>query len=266
MTVVEELSEWRRLRKGPGFEGKTLGFVPTMGNLHEGHLSLLKRTRQQDDVSVLSIFVNAPQFDEKEDLERYPRALLSDLEKANDLGIDYIICPTYSDLYPDDYTYRVTESRLSKALCGKHRKGHFDGVLTVVLKLILLVRPHRCYFGEKDYQQLQLVKRMVSAFFLETEIVACPTVRDHDGLPLSSRNRNLSPSERDLAKEFPRILRRRLPLEQIEDSLNQAGFAVEYVAEEMGRRFGAVRVGGTRLIDNFPLSDLAWQDAQNHAE
>jgi len=254
--VIESLSEWRHLRSGLSFEKKALGLVPTMGNLHAGHLSLLERSRQQDDISVLSIFVNAPQFDDKEDLANYPRTLFSDLAAAGDLGIDYVIRPTHATLYPDDYSYRVTESRLSKTLCGKHRTGHFDGVLTVVLKLLQLVRPHRCYFGEKDYQQLQLVKGMVSAFFLDTEIIACPTVRDRDGLALSSRNSNLSASERALAIQFPRILRQRLPVEQIIGSLDAAGFTVEYVEEDMGRRFGAVRLGKTRLIDNFHLSDL----------
>ena len=129
-------------------------------------------------------------------------------------------------------------------------------VLTVVLKLLRLIRPHRCYLGEKDYQQLQLVKGMVSAFFLDIEIVACKTVREPDGLALSSRNRNLSVLERELAAQFPQILRKGLPVERIIESLSQAGFAVEYVEEGMGRRFGAVRVGETRLIDNFKLVDL----------
>lgn len=255
--VIESLSEWRHLRDGPAFEKKTIGFVPTMGNLHGGHLSLLERARQRDDISVLSIFVNAPQFDDKEDLEHYPRTLASDLEAGRKLNIDYIICPNHSDLYPDDYTYKVTETYLSKTLCGKYRKGHFDGVLTVVLKLLLLIRPHNCYFGEKDYQQFQLVKGMVSAFFLNTEIIASPTVRDRDGLALSSRNKNLSASERVLAPQFPRILRQKLAVGKIIDLLNEAGFTVEYVEETMGRRFGAVHLGETRLIDNFRLTNLS---------
>jgi pantoate--beta-alanine ligase len=182
--------------------------------------------------------------------------MVSDLATAEKLKINYVLCPSHAELYPDEYNYRVTESRLSRILCGRYRKGHFEGVLTVVLKLILLVRPHRCYFGEKDYQQLQLVRGMVSAFFLSTQIIACPTVRDRDGLALSSRNRNLSPKERVLAAQFARILRQRRPIREIVDSLDRAGFVVEYVEEEMGRRFGAVRLGETRLIDNFRISDL----------
>jgi len=254
--VVETLSDWQRLRSSPVFEDSTVGFVPTMGNLHEGHLSLLKRSRQQNDISVLSIFVNAPQFDEKKDLTDYPRTLASDLNTARELDIDYVICPSHQALYPDEYTYRVRESRLSKILCGRNRKGHFEGVLTVVLKLLLLVRPDRCYFGEKDYQQLQLVQGMVTALFLGVEIVPCPTIRDSDGLALSSRNSKLSDSERALALKFPHILRQRLPVDQIIESLDEAGLRVEYVEETMDRRFGAVHVGSTRLIDNFKLSDL----------
>ena len=255
-TVVESLTEWRNLRNCQAFEKKRIGFVPTMGNLHAGHLSLLERSRQQDDISVLSIFVNAPQFNDENDLEGYPRTLGADLQAARDKKIDYVLCPTHAALYPDDFTYKVTESLLSNTLCGQRRAGHFDGVLTVVLKLLLLVRPDRCYFGEKDYQQLQLIKGMVAAFFMDTEVVPCPTVRDHDGLAFSSRNLRLSDSERELAAQFPSILRQRLPLTEVTDSLNRAGFVVEYVEEALGRRFGAVYIGNKRLIDNIPLSEL----------
>lgn len=255
-TVVESLTEWRNLRNGPAFEKQMVGLVPTMGNLHAGHRSLLESSSERDDITVLSIFVNAPQFDNKDDLSGYPRTLEADLRVAQDLEIDYVLCPTHAALYPDQYTYRVTESRLSKILCGKHRAGHFDGVLTVVLKLLLLVRPSRCYFGEKDFQQLQLIKGMVSAFFMDTEVIPCPTVRDKDGLALSSRNLRLSASERTLAARFQSILRQSLPLAKVTDSLNKAGFTVEYVEETLGRRFGAVYIGNTRLIDNVSLSDL----------
>jgi len=159
--VIESVFEWNRLRRSQAFAGKTLGFVPTMGNLHAGHLSLIERSLQQNDICILSIFVNAPQFDEKDDLRQYPRTLEADLEAAKRLEIDYVICPTHAALYPDNYTYRVSESSLSRVLCGRSRKGHFDGVLTVVLKLLLLIKPHRCYFGEKDYQQLCVIRRLV---------------------------------------------------------------------------------------------------------
>jgi pantoate--beta-alanine ligase len=235
---------------------KTIGFVPTMGNLHAGHLSLLERSVRENEICVLSIFVNPTQFEQKEDLIRYPRTLESDLEKARNLNVHYVIIPSQEDLYPDDYTYRVVESHLSKILCGKSRTGHFEGVLTVVLKLLLLVQPDRCYFGEKDYQQLHLIKGMLTAFFLEIELVACPTIRDEDGLALSSRNQRLTAEERNLAANFPRILKTDLPIERVKESLREAGFAVEYVEEELGRRFGAVLLGDTRLIDNFPISEL----------
>jgi pantoate--beta-alanine ligase len=256
-TVIESLTEWRDLRDGRDFAQKKVGFVPTMGNLHAGHTSLLDMSRQQNDISVLSIFVNAPQFNDKDDLERYPRTFEADLQAARNAETDYVLCPSHAALYPDDFTYKVTESRLSQILCGRHREGHFEGVLTVVLKLFLLVLPDRCYFGEKDFQQLQLIRGMVEAFFLDTEVVPCPTVRDRDGLALSSRNSQLSASERALASQFVPILRQKLPLPEVVDSLTNAGFVVEYVEETMGRRFGAVYVGNTRLIDNIPLGKLA---------
>jgi pantoate--beta-alanine ligase len=255
-SVFEDIARWRHLRNSSFFREKTVGFVPTMGNLHAGHLSLMEQACLHNDVSVMSIFLNAPQFEDQSDLADYPVTMKSDLDKARELGIDFVICPKHSALYPDDYSYRVTEKRLSKTLCGMKREDHFDGVLTVVLKLLQIVRPDRCYFGEKDYQQLQLVRGMASAFFLDLEIIACKTVRDPDGLALSSRNGRLSASERVLAAKFPEILRKGLSVDQVIYLLEKEGLTVEYVEEDMGRRFGAVQVGKTRLIDNFDLSDL----------
>jgi pantoate--beta-alanine ligase len=254
--VIEDLEDWYQTRRGPAFSKGTIGFVPTMGNLHGGHSSLLTQCRLDNDISVLSIFVNKPQFNDLQDLETYPRTFDSDLEIAEEKGVDYLLYPSYQQIYADSYTYRVSESVLSQRLCGKHRPGHFDAVLTVVLKLILLVQPHRGYFGEKDFQQLKLVEGMVEAFFLDTQIVACPTVRDEDGLAWSSRNRKLTPTQRKLAAEFPRLLQQQPTVAKAAEELRRAGFEVDYVEEIMGRRFGAVRLGSIRLIDNFPLERI----------
>jgi pantoate--beta-alanine ligase len=223
-----------------------------MGALHEGHLSLLGRARAENDRVVLSIFVNPTQFDNTDDLMRYPRTLEGDLALAAGLA-DHVILPEPGEMYPESYRYRMTECDFSTKLEGAHRPGHFTGVLTVVLKLLNLVRPHRAYFGEKDRQQLELVKGMVRALFMQVEIVACPTVRDPDGLALSSRNRRLSHSARERASAFPRILRGSPNPAAAAEALRNAGFGVDYVEEHEGVRMAAVRLEGVRLIDNVRI-------------
>jgi pantoate--beta-alanine ligase len=247
--VYESLSEWRAARSGAEFKDRSVGFVPTMGALHAGHVALIERARAENDRVVLSIFVNPTQFDNAGDLSRYPRSLEDDLVMVGEM-VDAVLAPNKSDLYPDNYRYRVAEHDLSRRLEGAHRPGHFEGVLTVVLKLLNLVQADRAYFGEKDWQQLQLVSGMARALFLTTEIVACPTVRDADGLALSSRNTRLSPPGRKLAGRFPSILRAAPDSGTAIASLEKAGIAVDYVEESGGVRLGAVRVEGVRLIDN----------------
>jgi pantoate--beta-alanine ligase len=198
---------------------------------------------------VLSVFVNPTQFNDPGDLARYPRTLEADLTLARPYA-DAVIAPAPEAFYPDGYRYRVTENDLSGRWEGAHRPGHFDGVLTVVLKLFNLVQPHRAYFGEKDWQQLQLVRGMVAALLLPVEIVACPTVRDADGLALSSRNARLSPAARARAARFPYALRHAPDPAAAAAELRQAGFDVDYVEDTEGVRIGAIRVEGVRLIDH----------------
>src|SRR5262249_44957410 len=180
---------------------------PTMGALHDGHVALLRSARADCDVSVLSIFINPAQFDDQRDLAKYPSDLDQDLEIALRERVDYVFIPDAASMYEDGYRYRVTETTFSKELCGAHRAGHFDGVLSVVMKLLQLVKPDRAYFGEKDYQQLELVRGMAAAFFLDVEVIGVPTVREKDGLAMSSRNARLTAPERALAASFPAILR-----------------------------------------------------------
>ena len=250
--ITTSLRDWGAERSAMGHLGLSIGFVPTMGALHSGHRSLLERARRENDRVVLSVFVNPTQFNDASDLERYPRTLEADVELAGDLA-DHVLAPTPAEMYPDGYTYRVTEGRLSATLEGAHRPGHFDGVLTVVLKLLNLVRPHRAYFGEKDRQQLELVQGMVRAFHLGVDIVPCPTVRDPDGLAQSSRNLRLSPGGRALASHFPRILRESGDAASAARALGTAGLLVDYVEDRAGNRLAAVRIDGVRLIDNVPL-------------
>lgn len=231
----------------------SIGFVPTMGALHAGHLSLIERARNENDRVVVSIFVNPTQYDDPEDLERYPRTLAADTRLAESAGADLVFNPRQEGLYHDNYRFRVTETEFSHELEGAHRKGHFDGVLTVVLKLLNIVGADRAYFGEKDWQQLELVRDMTAAFFHSTEIVAGPTVREADGLAMSSRNIHLTGDERRLAPEFYRILSSGASTAEMRRHLEDRGFVVDYVISRGDRMLGAVRLGEVRLIDNVQI-------------
>jgi pantoate--beta-alanine ligase len=252
MQLCTDLKSWPTLRSSPAWSGQTIGFVPTMGALHAGHVALLERARAENGRVVLSIFVNPTQFNDPADLARYPRTLAADVELAQPY-VDAVLAPTPEQFYPDGYRYRVTENDLSTRWEGAHRPGHFDGVLTVVLKLLNVVQPRRAYFGQKDWQQLQLVRGMVEALLLPVDIVACPTVRDHDGLALSSRNRRLSPFARARAAAFPRALQTAPDAEAAASLLRSQRFEVDYVEDVEDVRIGAVRLDGVRLIDNVPL-------------
>ena len=251
--VVHTVVEWRQLRAEYRTSGRTVGFVPTMGALHAGHASLFQAARRDCAVVLASVFVNPTQFDEKSDFELYPRMLDQDCALMDQAGVDVVFAPSVAEMYPNGMRYAVTENQFSRELCGAHRPGHFDGVLTVVLKLLQIADAERAYFGEKDFQQLQLIRGLCTAFFLPTEIVPCPTVREPDGLAMSSRNARLSPAERALAPTFHRVLASASTATAASAELAAAGFAVDYVEDRENRRYGAVRLGPTRLIDNVPL-------------
>lgn len=245
---IQAVQSWRNLHST-----ESIGFVPTMGALHAGHGALVEQARRECDQVVVSIFVNPTQFNDGGDFAAYPIETEADLQLCRELGADAVFMPTRALMYPDDYRYRVTEKQEALKLEGAHRPGHFDGVLTVVLKLFLLLRPQKAYFGEKDWQQLQLVKGMVEAFFLPVEMVACPTVRDVNGLALSSRNARLSASGREKAAAFHRHLIDSGDPEAAADALRAEGFEVEYVADSEGRRMAAIQFEGVRLIDNVAI-------------
>ena len=243
--VIKTITEYKALDLK-----RSIGFVPTMGALHEGHLTLMRQAKAENDVVVVSIFVNPTQFNNPEDLKKYPRTLEKDLEMISNVGVDYLFSPEISDMYPDDYRYKVTENSFSKILCGAHRPGHFDGVLSVVMKLFNIVKPHKAYFGEKDYQQLKLIEGMVDSFFMDLEIVAVPIVRNEKGLALSSRNQRLSSDGIIRAQKFAKILKQDKTLEDIKNELLSHDIEVEYLEDHDGRRFAAVVIEGVRLIDN----------------
>ncbi|MGM0600495.1 MAG: pantoate--beta-alanine ligase [Candidatus Rifleibacteriota bacterium] len=248
--VIRNANEWRLIRKD--LIADDIGFVPTMGALHEGHLSLLQKCRQQNALTVASVFVNPPQFNDPEDLERYPRDFASDLKILRDQEVDFVFHPDYGEIYADDYRFRVCETEFSKELCGKNRAGHFEAVLTVVMKLFNIIKPGRAYFGEKDYQQYLLVKDMVKNFFMNISIVPCPIIREPDGLARSSRNQLLSPEERAMAPLFYKTLSSGKSIEEIKKELINHHFKIDYIEDHFDRLFGAVILGKTRLIDNVP--------------
>lgn len=187
--------------------GDCVGVVPTMGALHEGHLSLVHAARARADRVITTVFVNPIQFDNANDLETYPRTLEADARLLEDAGVDVLYAPTVSQMYPPGFATRITVSGVSEGLCGGARAGHFDGVATVVCKLFMQTLADYAFFGEKDFQQVQVVRRMVTDLDLPVEIVACPTQREADGLALSSRNRRLAPQQRQIAVALPRIMR-----------------------------------------------------------
>ncbi|MFV3408064.1 pantoate--beta-alanine ligase [Bdellovibrio bacteriovorus] len=242
-----EFQAWRRKQSG------TVGFVPTMGALHTGHEELIKQARKNNDLVVLSIFVNPTQFNDPKDLEKYPQTWDQDLAMAERNNVDAIFFPRYSDMYPDNYRYKVSENEYSNLLDGAHRPGHFDGVLSVVMKLFNVVRPTKAYFGEKDFQQLTLIQGMVESFFMDLEIVPVPTVREEDGLAKSSRNLRLTPEERKKAPAIFKAITKSKSAEEAASSLSAQGFIVDYVTDVGNRRFVAAKLGEVRLIDNVQI-------------
>lgn len=247
-TIVELREELARL------DG-SVGLVPTMGALHAGHEALIRTAAAENDVVVVSLFVNPAQFDEGSDLAAYPRDEERDAEIAAGAGADVLFTPPAEEIYPGGFQTWVEVESLSRGLEGEHRPGHFRGVATVCLKLFNIVRPRRAYFGQKDAQQVAVIRRLVRDLNLELEVRAVPTVRDADGLALSSRNARLSPEEREQALALPRALATR-DVDAARAAL--AGLDVDYVEVadfDPPVLAAAIRVGSTRLIDNVVLEE-----------
>jgi pantoate--beta-alanine ligase len=251
MRCWKSIAEWRERR--PALAGRAIGFVPTMGALHRGHAALVERCRRENEIAVVSIFVNPSQFNDPADLKRYPRTLDGDLALLKSLGVDDVLLPSASEMYPNGYRFRVAPGGADRVLEGVYRPGFLEGVSTIVLKLLCLVRADRAYFGEKDFQQLRIVTELAKEFFLDTEIVPCPTVREHSGLAMSSRNALLSPEGRARAAHLYRVLTTSPGTAEAHGALEAQGFRVDYVAELWGRRLAAAYLDGVRLIDNVPL-------------
>jgi pantoate--beta-alanine ligase len=276
LTTIVELAQWRAAAAPP------IGFVPTMGYLHEGHMSLVRRARAENNSVVVSIFVNPTQFGPHEDFQRYPRDLNRDLGLLETTQVDAVFTPAVEEMYPAGASTTVEVESLSNILEGASRPGHFRGVATVVCKLFHLVRPHRAYFGEKDYQQLQVIRRMVQDLRMPVEVIGCPIVREPDALAMSSRNVYLSLSERQAATALSRALFRVARLftnglrdvsklqTEVQTLLDKEPLIrTDYVAivhpqtlqplavvgSEGGVICLAVWIGKTRLIDNIRLGE-----------
>jgi len=250
ITSPQELQTYSLLKRRQNI---SIGFVPTMGALHEGHVSLIRAARATCDIVIASIFINPTQFNSADDFKKYPQTLSSDLELLAKESVEVAFLPTTDMMYADQQRFFIHENTHHLDLCGKTRPGHFDGVLTIVLKLLQLAQPTHVFMGEKDYQQLQLVRDMVSAFFIPTEVVASPTVRDTYGLALSSRNTRLSENGLAQARFFATTLKQMIPLKTLADTLEKNNIKIDYLEEKNNRRFAAVFIEDVRLIDNVAL-------------
>lgn len=277
MQIISTKNELQDIVKACKAKKETIGLVPTMGALHQGHASLVRKSVEQNDRTVVSVFVNPTQFNNLEDLHNYPRNLQRDAALLESLGVDYVFAPTPEEMYTDEernHTFEFDFGGLDQVMEGKHRPGHFNGVVQVVSKLFQLVEPNRAYFGEKDYQQLAIIRRMVQIMHFDLEIVGCEIVREASGLALSSRNERLSESEKKTATNIAHILfeSRQLTASQtvkqveswvIEQINRVEGLQVEYYeivdqtslqpAEDFSHAIGCVTVycGPVRLIDNI---------------
>ncbi len=277
MKVVGKISSVRKIVRKVKIEGKKVGFVPTMGYFHKGHISLMEKARKECDFVVVSVFVNPIQFGKGEDYNRYPRDIKRDKEMAQKVGVDLLFCPDVEEMYPVPFLTKVSVGRLTEHLCGAFREGHFDGVCTVVAKLFNIVEPDIAYFGQKDLQQAQVVQQMVRDLNFPIKIRVLPIVREEDGLAMSSRNTYLSERQRkdavkiyQLLKEGAQAIEKGKSLSyvrrKIKDGLAKCGGRVDYVEivdiEDMqpiknisGRDKVAIAVavwfGKARLIDNI---------------
>jgi pantoate--beta-alanine ligase len=278
MNVFHSVSDTRRWLAGVRSMGKSIGFVPTMGALHQGHLDLIKRARRENDINGCSIFVNPIQFNNPEDLIKYPRPIEEDLRLLKEAGCDLVFIPSVEEMYPEPVTKKYDFGPLERVMEGAHRPGHFNGVAVVVEKLFDIFGPDRAYFGEKDFQQLRIIQSLVKMENIPVEIVPCPTVREADGLAMSSRNRRLSAEERaiapsiykallnakDLANKYPVAEVKKISIAMLESK----GFRVDYFEisdtetlqpvekwEETSSVIACVAafLGSVRLIDNMIL-------------
>jgi len=282
VTVISSISEMKEISQSFQKQNLTIGLVPTMGCLHEGHLSLIKKSLESCDKTVVSIFVNPTQFGPKEDLESYPRQFENDIEKLDEIGVDILFHPSKEEMYPTGYKTFVEIKNITEQLCGKSRPDLFQGVATIVLKLFNIIQPQNAFFGEKDWQQLAVIENLVKDLNLDVAIIRVPLVRESDGLAMSSRNRYLSVQERQSALSLSRTLQK--AQDQIRQGITSAktinnliqkrlleteGAKIDYISicdpvnfkekeQIRGRTLIAlaVKIGPSRLIDNCIIEEI----------
>ena len=278
MRIIKSVKEMKAFSEEHKKNGKIIGFVPTMGYLHQGHMSLVEKARKECDIVVVSIYVNPTQFGPNEDLEKYPRNFEEDSKLCEETGTDVIFYPSNREMYPEGYLTFIEVKNLSKKLCGITRLDHFKGVTTIVIKLFNIVKPRKSYFGLKDYQQYIIIKKMVEDLDMNVEVIGCPIVREKNGLAMSSRNSYLNPKEREEATILHRSLEhaknlffngeinaKKIKVEII-DKINKTDGKIDYVEIVDGKSLDQVKeinkgnvialavfFGKTRLIDNVIL-------------
>lgn len=273
MIIIRSIQEIKETIKKEKGNNKKIAFVPTMGALHDGHLSLINQAQQYGDIVIVSIFINKLQFNDIKDFEKYPRQIEFDLNKLKKTKVDYVFLPEESEIFKDDLSFKIVPINLDKCLCGSSRKGHFDGVAIIITKFFNLIKPDFTLFGKKDFQQLLIIKKLVEDFNFETKIISCKTVREVSGLAMSSRNDRLSKESKIKASNIYRILReiREDPnlIENKKQELLKIGFQkIDYLeirnednlelitnfnSNFIGRIFIAVFLDGIRLIDNLSI-------------
>ncbi len=259
MKVAERIKEVREILEFWRKQGLSVGLVPTMGYLHEGHESLIKKAVEENDRVVVTIFVNPTQFDRAEDLENYPVKTLEDLKIVERIGGDLVFLPDASEIYPEGFNTVLEVEELDRELCGATRPGHFRGVCTIVNKLFNIVGPTRAYFGEKDYQQLAIIRRMVADLNIPVEIIGCPIVRDEEGLALSSRNARLSADEREKALVLSRTLRELR--ERVEAGERETDELIRWAVEKI-EKVPQARVDYFEVVNRETLQKLDRVDSE----
>ncbi|MCK4569236.1 MAG: pantoate--beta-alanine ligase [Bacteroidales bacterium] len=279
MKIYHSIKDIQRDILAQKARGLSIGFVPTMGALHRGHLSLLERSVKENDISICSIFVNPIQFNHKQDLEKYPRSPEEDCKKLDNAGCDIVFAPSAGEMYPEEVKEHYDFGQIERVMEGEHRPGHFNGVAVVVKRLFDICMPHKAYFGEKDFQQLAIIKALVEQQNMSVEIMGCPIIREGDGLAMSSRNVRLSPEERSIAPAIFKTLnqiQQKAGQEPLQETIRKAkaylnslpGMKVEYIqiTDEQSlmpveswddanqiRAFIALFLGDVRLIDNLKI-------------
>jgi len=251
MKLITSVSELQILQKELC---GSIGLVATMGCLHEGHAALVKESIAANKITILSIFVNPTQFNNANDLKNYPKPIDEDLKIARKLGVDIVFMPQPEELYPNKYHFKITATDPLTTYCeGVSRPGHYEGVLSIIMKLLNLIRPKKAYFGEKDFQQYTLIKRMAQSFFIDTEIVLCATIREPSGLALSSRNARLNTEQKERAVFFAKTIQGNLTIEKMKHQLKTHDIQIDYIELHDNRLYAAVIIDDIRLIDTFTI-------------